>query len=128
MLEIQKILFVGLGGSLGAMLRYFIARIFMAFGIAGNFPTHTLVVNLAGCFLIGLLSSVFPSIEENQLTRLFLLTGIFGGFTTFSAFSIETIDLIRSGSALVAATYVVSSVVIGLVAVIAGISLAGSLK
>jgi CrcB protein len=128
MLELQKILFVGLGGSLGAMLRYFIARIFVAFGIAGNFPTHTLVVNLAGCFLIGLFSSVFPNVEENQLTRLFLLTGIIGGFTTFSAFSIETIDLIRNGSALVATAYVASSVIVGLVAVAAGSYFAESLR
>jgi len=128
MSEIQRIFLVGLGGSVGAMLRYFVSRLFVAFEISSNFPSHTLLVNLAGCFLIGFLSSIFPSIDSNQLTRLFLLTGILGGFTTFSAFSIETVELIRSGATLAAAIYIISSVVIGLVAVVAGISFADLLK
>jgi len=120
MLEIEKLFLVGLGGSVGAMLRYFIARLFVVLGAAGMFPFHTLFVNLVGCFLIGLLSSIFPSVENNQLTRLFLLTGILGGFTTFSAFGMETVDLIRTGETLSALSYVTSSLVIGLLAVSAG--------
>jgi CrcB protein len=68
---------------------------------------------------------VLPFSEENQSTRIFLITGILGGFTTFSAFGFETFDLIRTGASLVAASYVLVSVIFGLVGVALG-SLAGA--
>ena len=126
MLEMQKLFLVGIGGSVGAMLRYFVFRLFFAFEIRGAIPYHTLLINLVGCFLIGLLATIFPDIENNQITRLFLLTGILGGFTTYSAFGLEIDELIRGGSLLAAATYVSISIIVGLLAVAAGISLGKS--
>ena len=128
MLELQKFFLVGIGGSLGAALRYLVSRIFLRFELAATFPFATLLVNLVGCFLIGLIASIVPNIENNQLTRLFLLTGIVGGFTTFSAFGMETFDLIQDGSSIAAAGYVAASVVLGLLAVCAGVLLAGIIK
>jgi CrcB protein len=122
-LELQRVFLVGFGGAIGSILRYLVAK---ASGQSlTGIPYHTLIVNLAGCFLIGLVSVVLPFSEENQSTRIFLITGILGGFTTFSAFGFETFDLIRTGASLVAASYVLVSVIFGLVGVALG-SLAGA--
>lgn len=94
----QKILYVGIGGFIGAALRYIISinssKIF-----GGQLPYGTLIVNVLGGFLIGLimeLSLTTDIISPN--TRLFLTTGILGGLTTFSTFSYETISLFGEGS------------------------------
>jgi CrcB protein len=124
MLEIQKLFLVGVGGSAGAMIRYVFNRLFIVLGFTATFPFHTLVVNILGCFLIGLLAPSYPDLEKNQMTRLFLMTGVLGGFTTFSAFSIETIELFKNGSSTLAVTYIFGSIAFGLLAVLIGISLA----
>ena len=87
------------------------------------FPYGTLVVNIIGCFLIGI---VFGLSDRGNITlewRLFLATGVLGGFTTFSAFSNETVSLLRDGQLWHAFTYIACSVVIGLMATFTGISL-----
>jgi CrcB protein len=91
-----KLLYVGLGGCIGACARYIVstnsARIFGA-----QFPYGTLVVNVAGAILIGLIME-FTNETISPDLRLFLTTGIMGGLTTFSTFSYETINLFSSGS------------------------------
>ena len=128
MVEIKRLFLVGLGGSAGAIFRYLVARIFAALEISSAFPYHTLLVNIVGCFVIGLLNTLYPSVENNQMTRLFLITGVVGGFTTFSAFGIESIELFKAGLTLSAICYISSSVMVGLVSVMLGSSLADSLK
>ncbi len=91
----------------------------LAYRLLGvSFPYGTLAVNILGCFLIGFVSI---ATEERTLidptTRLYLTIGVLGGFTTFSSFGFETLTLLRVGSILPAALYVVGSVVTGLVAV-----------
>ena len=85
-------LLVFVGGGLGAMSRHAMGRAtFHAFG--PGFPWGTLTVNVAGSFLIGLAVGLFALFETGQPTRLFLVTGFLGGFTTFSAFSLDSLTL-----------------------------------
>ena len=106
-------LLVGLGSFLGGIGRYFLST-FIEEKASHNFPFGTFVVNLVGCFLIGCL---FGLSEKWALTlewRLFFITGLLGGFTTFSAFSVETHYLVKSGHLVTAIVYVGSSVIAGI--------------
>ena len=114
---------IGVGGFIGSILRYLLAQ-FVQGRFLSAFPFGTLVVNIIGCFVIGL---IYGASEKGALSaewRLFLATGICGGFTTFSAFSNETVALLRGGQALYAAAYVTASILIGLAATFTAISLA----
>ena len=120
----MKIIFaIGLGSFIGGVLRYLLSQ-FVQLKIVSAFPFGTFIVNVIGCFFIGL---VFGLAEKGNLTnewRLFLITGILGGFTTFSAFSNETVAMIRDGNLWYALSYVASSIGIGLLATFLGISIA----
>lgn len=105
---------VAVGGAIGALSRYGLAALVVRQFNPVNFPWGTFVVNLLGCTLAGLFlicAEQFKSVDEQA--RLFLVTGILGGFTTFSAFGIETLGLIRRGEWLIAVGYTTSSVVLG---------------
>jgi CrcB protein len=117
---------VGLGGFLGSMARYAVA-LALAAPEPGRFPFATFSVNLAGCLLIGLLAGIFGRTQDvPEAVRLFLVTGILGGFTTFSAFGLESLQLLRRGDHGLVLLYVAGSVVGGLAAVWLGLRLAGS--
>lgn len=109
---IKIALLIGTGSFLGGILRYGLSTwVQSKYNLA--FPMGTLVVNLAGCFLIGL---VFAMAERGHLApeaRLFLATGLLGGFTTFSAFSNETLGLLREGAYSMAFGYVAASLLLG---------------
>ncbi len=119
-----NLFFVGTGGFLGAVGRYLLAGAVYQLFPNSTFPTGTAVVNILGCFLIGLLNGLF---EVRQIfgpeTRLFLLMGVLGGFTTFSTFGFETLALVKSGDFLSAAMNVLVQVILGLLAVFLGYSL-----
>ena len=118
----KAILLVGTGGFLGSALRYLIYQ-FIQNKFISAFPFGTLGVNIAGCFAIGLM---IASLERGNLPaewRLFLATGICGGFTTFSAFSGETTTLLRDGNLLHAFLYVAASVLLGIASTFLGIAL-----
>ena len=83
-----NILLVALGGAAGSVLRYLISK-----WLNLTFPTGTLAVNLAGCFIIGLLWGIFSKHPDDQ-KRLLLMTGFCGGFTTFSSFTFESVQLL----------------------------------
>ena len=108
----QKVLAVGAGGFIGAVLRYLIS-LAVSTG-TGVFPWATLGINVAGCLAIGL---VYPAVLEREVLLVFLVPGILGGFTTFSAFGHETHALAQRGAYGLAAVYVGASVVLGLGAV-----------
>lgn len=93
----QKIIFVGIGGGIGAVIRYLVT-IQSTKMINSDFPLGTLIVNVVGGFLIGMIAelSISTDLISPEL-KLFLTTGIMGGLTTFSTFSLETINLISSG-------------------------------
>lgn len=117
-------LLVGLGGALGAMARHSVGQLVMRFGPFG-FPYATMIVNVLGSFIIGLvigyLSKAMP--DWGQSARLFLATGFCGGFTTFSAFSLDAIVLYERGQVLAAAGYVGLSVVLSIAALFGALAL-----
>ena len=118
-----QVLAIGLGGLLGTMARFGLSNLVQR--VSGiSFPLGTLVVNVAGCLAIGV---VVYFTEDRQsvgpAARLFLTAGVLGGFTTFSAFGVETASLIREGNYWSAGLNVGLSVVLGLGAVWAGRSL-----
>ena len=121
---IKNFLIVGLGGGAGSILRYAVHKFFQAQSIA-TFPTGTLVVNIAGCFLIGILWSMASrSLTWNEEMKLLLMTGFCGGFTTFSAFTLEGIGLLKENKTLLFFIYLTASVVGGLLATFIGIRIA----
>ncbi|MCI0446883.1 fluoride efflux transporter CrcB [bacterium] len=94
----RELLIAGLGGFIGSALRYWTSILSYRF-LGQEFPYGTLIVNITGCFLIGLLMTIFEErFIVNPGLRIFLTIGILGGFTTFSTFSYETIALLREGS------------------------------
>ena len=114
----MNILAVGLGGALGAIFRYLLGQIIPKLG--SGFPLGTFVVNLIGCFAIGLvvgLAGKHSNIDPRLI--LFLQTGICGGFTTFSTFSLESLTLIEEGRLAIGILYIVLSVLLGLFALLA---------
>jgi len=114
---IKNLLLVGLGGGIGSMLRY-------ATGLLINtkiFPYSTLLVNILGSFVIGIIFAL--SIKEQSIAahwKLFVATGICGGFTTFSAFSLENMGLLQSGKYGMAFTYIALSILLGIAATFLG--------
>ena len=121
---IKNFLIVGLGGAVGSMLRYGVQKIFQVQS-AATFPTGTLIVNIAGCFLIGILwSMVSRSLAWNEEMNLLLMTGFCGGFTTFSAFTLEGIGLLKENKSALFLIYLTTSVVGGLLATFIGIRIA----
>ena len=113
-------LLVMLGGAIGAAARYHLGGATLrAFGPA--FPWDTLIANVSGGLLMGVLMA---RVGDNTAWRLFLGVGVLGGFTTFSAFSFETIALVERGAAPTAIAYILASVLGALVALWAGLSIA----
>ena len=120
---LKNLLVVGLGGGLGSIAR-FLCQKYIYEWYPHPFPFPTFIVNIVGCFLIG----VFFGLAEkgNILSpemRIFLITGICGGFTTFSSFANENVALLKSGDFLYFSLYVSLSVVLGIAATFAGIAL-----
>ena len=97
---------VGLGGAIGAMLRYAISCI----PYKGTFPVLTLITNLTGAVLIGVIVGLASQKKISDSTQLFLKTGICGGYTTFSAFSLETVQLFQGGQSFQGLLYLLFSV------------------
>lgn len=115
---IRLILAVGLGGAIGSLVRYGTGVWFLRYT---NFPFATMIVNIAGCFLIGL----FYALSEknhwlNADWRLFLITGFCGGLTTFSSFSYENVRLLQEGKTMFFLAYSLGSFTLGILSVLAG--------
>ncbi len=117
--KMKTLLSIGIGSFIGGALRYLVAQQVQK-NFLSTFPFGTLSVNIVGCFLIGLVFALSDRGNLSQEWRLFLATGICGGFTTFSAFSNETIALLRDGQFLYAGLYVTISVTLGLAATFLG--------
>jgi CrcB protein len=116
-------LVIALGGALGSVLRYGLSGVLLP-SLGWKVPYGTWAVNVVGCFLIGVLYTFFVlRVEDSALVKLFFCTGLLGGFTTFSAFSLEVIQLWQQGSVLLAVAYASGSVILGLFAAWAGIAL-----
>ncbi len=115
----ERLLYIAFGGAIGAVSRYLVSG--WAQGLSsGVFPWGTLAVNAIGSFLIGALSALFERQMVSQNLRLFLMIGTLGGFTTFSSFSQETINLFRDNQAPLALFNILLNNVVGI-----GLALAG---
>jgi len=122
-MTLTAILAAAIGGALGSVVRYVLGFYFgKAFGV--EFPWGTLFINITGSFLIGAFAESFALRWNVDLaTRVFLITGICGGYTTFSAFSLEVVTLISRGAVAAAASYIASSVVLSIAALYAALFL-----
>ncbi|MBR6070516.1 MAG: fluoride efflux transporter CrcB [Ruminococcus sp.] len=116
----MSFLFVALGGALGAVFRYAISLI----SVKSEFPILTLITNVIGAVLIGFIVGIVTTRDVSQNTVLFWKTGVCGGFTTFSTFSLEAYDLIENKSYLAGGCYIVLSVSLCVLGVFIGKKLA----
>ena len=111
----MNFILVGVGGGLGAIARYLLSGLVFHQTTDWKFPLPTFLVNVLGCLVAGLLAGFVVKLDWfTEQHRLFLFTGILGGFTTFSAFGVETVHLLRDGHLGIAALYVGMSVVAGI--------------
>ncbi len=118
---LRAVLLVGLGGGVGSILR-FLTNVLVKKLVDTSFPLHTFVVNLLGCLVIGLLVGVFERYDiGNSDLRHLLVIGFCGGYTTFSTFALENMQLVQSGNLALAFVYIAASVITGLLAVWLGI-------
>jgi fluoride exporter len=123
----SKYFVVLVGGGLGAVARFALGTVVARF-YSGTFPAGTFLINVTGSFLIGVLMTLFlnrPTL--NASWRLFVVTGILGGYTTFSSFEWEALMTLRTGAAAISLLYIGSSVVLGLGAAWVGFILANKL-
>jgi fluoride exporter len=122
--ETLRIALIAIFGAVGTLLRYGI-QLFTQVQTGGAFPWGTLLINLTGCFFLGLIGQI--TLNRMMISpdwRIAITVGFFGGFTTFSSFGWETAKMIEGGEWLPATGYVAASVVIGLLLSVAGIRLA----
>jgi CrcB protein len=119
----MTVVWVAAGGAIGSAARYFV-NIWSGRILGMEFPWHTLIVNIVGCFAMGVLIELMAlKLNVSNEMRAFLTTGILGGFTTFSAFSLDFAVLVERKALAAAGLYAAGSVVISLVAVFAGLAL-----
>ncbi|GAC1306254.1 MAG: fluoride efflux transporter CrcB [Vulcanimicrobiaceae bacterium] len=125
MYDARAMLVVGVGAALGGIARFVLGSIVVTRAGAGAAPLATLFINVSGSFLIGLaLGGLGSRPDVSPLWRLFIATGILGGYTTFSTFSFEVLSLASGGAPLAAAAYALASVGCGIAAAFAGLALA----
>lgn len=118
---IKDILLVGIGSFVGGSLRMVISK-YLQLAVVGSFPLGTMVVNVLGCFLIGIFSSLTnDNGGVSPAVRLMLTTGFCGGFTTFSTFMNEYATLLKGGDGfIISSLYIITSLALGFIALLAG--------
>ena len=113
------LLWVAAGGAIGSVARHGL-NIVVSRTIGAGFPWGILLINICGCLVMGMVAAGLLRLPMPDAARLFLATGILGGFTTFSAFALDTMKLVQAGQTGLAALYVLASVSLSLLAVFAG--------
>ena len=121
---IKDLLLVGLGGGIGSMLRFLTSRLSARYISSEWALVGTFIANIVGCFIIGLVAGwLLFNVEKSQTLPLLLVTGFCGGYTTFSAFAFENVQLLQSGHTLFSVLYIILSISVGLLAVWGGLKL-----
>ncbi|WP_031578474.1 fluoride efflux transporter CrcB [Ruminobacter sp. RM87] len=126
-MQIQPILLVAAGGAIGAVCRYLTTGAITSF-FGKEFPYGTITVNIIGSFLIGLLTSVLSQNYLEPQLKLLLITGLLGGFTTFSTFSLDTVNLIHASDYIKLFLYIAGSIVLGVGAAVTGLLIGEAIK
>jgi fluoride exporter len=114
-----KILLLATGGAIGTVSRYAVSGISHRYFL-GNFPIGTLMVNIIGSLVIGFLWGTWETANISSHLRTFIFIGILGGFTTFSSFSLETLNLLREGEFKIAMVNILANNILGMLMVFAG--------
>jgi fluoride exporter len=121
---LQKYLYIAVGGALGSMARYWVGST-VAGRLGAKFPYGTFVINMTACLVIGFaVTFLGKRVEINPAWRYLIPVGFIGAYSTFSTYEWETLSTLRAGAFALAALYAVGSLVVGLVAVWAGVVLA----
>lgn len=121
----KECLLVGIGGMLGTVARYLSSSFFIHTFPNAKFPWGTFFVNLAGCFLIGIIANLTGKLTNyNSEIRLIGITGFLGGFTTFSAYGIESLHLLKDGATGIAVLYITGSIILGILLAYLGLKIA----
>lgn len=119
----KAMLLVALGGAVGSVLRFRLSDYVLAEFPGARLPYGTMTVNVLGCLVAGLLTGLSERTLLSADARLLLFTGLLGGFTTFSAFGVETLGLLRRGDLALAAANVAVSLVMGILALYLGLAM-----
>lgn len=119
---LKNILLVGLGGGIGSILRYIISYFTLKY-FKSELPVATFLVNIIGCFLVGVLFNTIGSQNVNSTLKLLFIIGFCGGFTTFSAFAYENVAMLQAAQYSKTLLYTLLSIITGFIAVWAGILL-----
>lgn len=117
MVTITNVAMVALGGAIGCTLRYLVININALSAVKG---LGTIIVNITGCFIIGILYSIFSRWKISDSWRLLLFIGVLGGFTTFSTFGLDIITMLKEGETMRAIGYILASNILGILATFGG--------
>lgn len=124
MILMEEVIAVLIGGAIGALLRFLLSRWINEI-LPKNFPWGILIVNILGCLIIGLLSGLLVGrYALSAFWRAGIFIGILGGFTTFSSFSLDSVNLYYSGEYVAATTNIIASLLLSLLATIVGLAIA----
>lgn len=121
MMNYNNLFLVFLGSATGGTLRYIISRWIQQYNTS-RIPVGTFTVNILGCFFLGIILESISTNNQSDQLKILLITGFCGGFTTFSAFSIENLELIRNGNYGLALFYILTSVILGILAAWGGMN------
>ncbi len=120
---LKQILLVGLGGGIGSIFRFLTSVFAVRYAVYG-FPLGTFIANILGCFVLGICAGIFGRTPaENETLRLLFITGFCGGYTTFSTFASENIQLLQQQNYTLLVIYTLTSLLVGFLAVAIGLTL-----